>query len=135
MIIINKGFTLIELIVVIGIVAALAVLIGSNFYKLTGKTKDYENENVYKYLNEATCVFIGSKDYKESEDKVICGSSNCIKASTLQAKGYIDAQQGLLKNQALGGYLIKFKINSGEKICCVYSNIDTNNPVSGKGAC
>ena len=47
----KKGFTLVEMIVVIGILATVSVLIGTNFFVLIGSANEYEYENLYKYLN------------------------------------------------------------------------------------
>lgn len=133
----SKGFTLVELLVVIAIVGGISVLVGVNFMKLIGNTDQYEKENLYKYLNEAACVYVDSKDsnltadsYYKTEDGVNVGSDD------LYQKGYIDENSGLLKKYSIDDikkYEIQVKWNSGEKKCCVSKF--NGAIVSGKGAC
>ena len=91
MIIIKKnGFTLIELILVIGIVASVAVILGTNFMNLIGNVGTYEDEVIAKGIAEAAFVYYESKDN--------LGKVNCITAEMLIADGYISSEQGLLRD-------------------------------------
>lgn len=119
----KKGFTLIEIILVIAIIGAASVLIGSNFFGLIGSADEYENENLYKYLNEAACVYIDSKDRNSNYDTCYNSKSNCVVSSKdLYNDGYIDENAGLLKNYSedeIKSYTIKVTWYYNEKKCCV----------------
>ena len=80
----SKGFTLVELLAVIAILGLAAVFISTNFFHLIGNAKDYEYENIFKYLNEAAYA---------------CSSSvGAVKADDLFKAGCIDQKSGLLKD-------------------------------------
>ena len=125
----KKGFTLVEMILVIGILATVSVLIGTNFFGLIGSADEYEKKNLYKYLNEAACVYVDSKDYKNKEGKTIAGieypncNSECdLSSGWLYSDGYIDENAGLLKSYTVDeikSYTIKVTRINYEKKCCV----------------
>ena len=115
----KNGFTLIETIVVIAILGAVSVLIGTNFFGLIGSADEYENENLYKLLNEAACVYANSKDKKTA-----CSSGCTIGYTELSSAGYVDENMGLLKSYSydvLKGYEVLVKVNSTtkERTCCI----------------
>ena len=113
----RNGFTLIELIVVIGIVAAAAVILGTNFMNLIGNVGSYEDETIAKGIAEAAYV------YYDSIDNV--GKKSCITAEMLMASGYISSQQGLLKDyneEDLKGFSAYVNYVSGEKLVKVYKS-------------
>lgn len=114
----RKGFTLIELIVVIGIVAATTVILGTNFVKLIGNVGTYEDEVIAKGVAEAAFVFFDSVDN-------VSGTS-CITANMLINNGYISSKQGLLKKYTVAeieafSALIYFE-DGVEKKIKVYKN-------------
>ncbi len=125
----KKGFTLIEMLVVVAILATASVLIGTNFFGLIGNADEYEKENLYKYLNEAACVYVDSNDYKDKAGKTIdgtvypdCNDECYLKSAWLYFDGYIDENAGLLKSyteEEIKNYEIKVTWNEGEKKCCV----------------
>ncbi|MBQ9833808.1 MAG: prepilin-type N-terminal cleavage/methylation domain-containing protein [Bacilli bacterium] len=106
----NKGFTLIELIAVIAIVAAVSVLLGTNFLKLTGNVDAYEDKVIAKGIAEAAYIYYGSPSDTDGQDPV--SAYDLIKA------GFISSDQGLLKDYGLSD-LIRFcaevKIENYEK--------------------
>ena len=103
----SKGFTLVELLAVIAILGLAAVFISTNFFHLIGNAKDYEYENIFKYLNEAAYA---------------CSSSD-ITAAKLYEDGCIDQKSGLLKDFNFSDNkvkaTIKVTIEAGEKKTCV----------------
>lgn len=119
----KKGFTLIEIILVIAIIGAASVLIGSNFFGLIGSADEYEKENLYKYLNEAACVYVDSKDSGLKDNSCYGSDYGCdISSEDLYGAGYIDENAGLLKNYSqdeIKSYTIKVTWDDSEKNCCV----------------
>ena len=140
----KKGFTLVEMIVVIAILATVSVLIGTNFFGLIGSANEYEYENLYKYLNEAACVYVDSKDFKKSHstDYEDCkdGCDN-LKSEWLVSDGYIDDQAYLLNKEVTNNidtYTIRVTRDDGEKKCCVLNYKNESEVIvaaSGEGAC
>ena len=148
----KNGFTLIETIVVIAILGAVSVLIGTNFFGLIGSADEYEKENLYKYLNEAACVYVNSNSFKENKGNTViidgtsetypdC-SSNCdLKSKFLVYDGYIDENAGLLRTYSedeIKSYTIKVNVDTNkERTCCVdYSTLSgVTTDAKGKGAC
>ena len=108
----SKGFTLVELLAVIAILGLAAVFISTNFFHLIGNAKDYEYENIFKYLNEAAYACSSSEEY--------------ITVDTLLGKGCIDQKSGLLKDFNFSddgdnkvNATIMVTIKDGEKKTCV----------------
>lgn len=106
----SKGFTLVELLAVIAILGLAAVFISTNFFHLIGNAKDYEYENIFKYLNEAAYA---------------CSESD-VEAVDLFNDGCIDQKSGLLKDFNFSGdgdnkvnATIMVTIKDGEKKTCV----------------
>lgn len=108
----SKGFTLVELLAVIAILGLAAVFISTNFFHLIGNAKDYEYENIFKYLNEAAYA---------------CRSDEGnITTEQLLSDGCIDQKSGLLKDFNFSGSdnnqvkaTIKVTMDNGEKKTCV----------------
>ena len=127
----SKGFTLVELLAVIAILGLAAVFISTNFFHLIGNAKDYEYENIFKYLNEAAYACSSSEEY--------------ITVDTLLGKGCIDQKSGLLKDFNFSGdsdnkvnATIMVTIKDGEKKTCVSAfSVDGEEIVVGniKGGC
>ena len=95
----NKGFTLVELIAVIAILAIASALIATRFFSLTGDQNYFEDATFAKALAEAAYIYYGS----ESESK-------CISSKTLIDNGYISEDQGLLKNYQDNDEIYQFAV-------------------------
>ncbi len=54
----KNGFTFVELIVIIGLLALLAIIIGTNMVGLQGKQQDKTYEAFKKKLESAACLYI-----------------------------------------------------------------------------
>lgn len=66
----RNGFTFVELIVIIGLLAILAIIIGTNMVGLQGKQQDKNYESFKKKLESAACLYIeksNPESYKGTE--------------------------------------------------------------------
>ena len=84
----KKGFTLIELIVCIAIIAALGVSVGVGLTKVMRGTKNSRNEETFREIFEAAALYTQMKSFtcvKEGE--------NClIKLDSLISAGLLDKE-------------------------------------------
>lgn len=58
----NKGFTLIELVVVMGIIAILTGLVTFNFQQARGRARDIQRKNDLKAMQKALELYKGDQD-------------------------------------------------------------------------
>ena len=109
----QKGFTIIELIVVIAIIAVLASIVLANVTKYTGKGRDAAiKEQISQIRSAAADFFISNGTYAG-----MCSSGSCY-----NAKNNIANLGGLLgDNQHYGDvyYCIDFKLSDKATLWCV----------------
>ncbi len=60
----NKGFTLIEIIAVVGLLALIGVMIGSNLVSMNQKQNEKNYINYKETIASGACIFFESKDMK-----------------------------------------------------------------------
>lgn len=108
----SKGFTLVELLAVIAILGLAAVFISTNFFHLIGNAKDYEYENIFKYLNEAAYACRSDEGNITTEQLL---SDGCIDQKSGLLKDFNFSDDGNNKVKAT----IRVTINDGEKKTCV----------------
>lgn len=119
----KKGFTLIEVIVTIGLLVLVGVLIASNMSAVFSNQEEKNMEDFKKNLEEAACVYIDLSDLgiKEEKNKCKSNTNGClINTNVLINKGLLDEEY---KNPQTGkslkdhGYDIQIKYDYGEKKC------------------
>ncbi|MBQ4583784.1 MAG: hypothetical protein IJA94_02730 [Bacilli bacterium] len=102
---------------VIGIVAATAVILGTNFVKLIGNVDTYEDEVVAKGIAEAAYIYY--------ESKANTSAASCITGRMLIDSGFISSEQGLLKKYdatEIKKFSAKVEYVTYEKKATVYKN-------------
>jgi prepilin-type N-terminal cleavage/methylation domain-containing protein len=113
----NKGFTLIELIVTIGILVAIGLVISTNILGLFSQSEDNEYEEFVNRLNEAACMYVETS--WDSTKRASCKTSNncSVTINELISKGYIDDDE---KNPSTGEIVsgsVQVKWVNNEKTC------------------
>lgn len=84
----NKGLTLVELIVTIGIMVMIGLVIVANMTGLFSKQEDAEYEAFVKQLEESACMYVETSFTTEQRNN--CKLSGCtITIDQLVTKGYI----------------------------------------------
>ncbi len=75
----NRGFTLIEILVVIALLAVVTLVIANNMVGMQGRERENEYENYKMRLESAACSYIEKMDYsdKKSECKRNASSESC----------------------------------------------------------
>lgn len=83
----KKGFTLIELIAVIAIIASLSLIVGLNMKKMLDTTKE-KKYNAYKEeIQNAACVYAEQQNWHHASD---CPNNPCrVTFETLKEAGLV----------------------------------------------
>lgn len=105
----NKGFTLIELIVTIGVMVLLGIVIVANMSGILSEQKDTDYETFKKKLEDSACIYVETADSSNSLNKTNCRTSGgCeIPVKNLIEKGYIE---DTLKDPSNGNYASNYKV-------------------------
>ena len=119
----KKGFTLIELIITIGIMVMIGLVIVTNMTGLFSKNEDVDYENFKKKIEDAACIYSERAEWRTKRDSCKQGTStDCtITTDMLIAGGLIeeslkDPRKGqYVKNNA--EYNVKISWVDGEKQC------------------
>lgn len=122
----KKGFTLVELIVTIGIMALIGVVISTNMLGLFDKQADKDYEEFVNRMEEAACMYLETDSTKKNSCR---NSSGCfITSAELIKKGYIDENQKdpntqeLIKNNS--DYDVKVCFKNNVKKCEMKKNLN-----------
>lgn len=116
----NKGFTFVELIVIIGLLALLAIIIVANMIGLQGKQKEKNYNSFKNKFESAACMYIEKKE--QADFKKTCKASGCtVNGSALVSSGLVaDDLIDPTTNQEVGKateYNVKISYTNGEKEC------------------
>ncbi len=108
----NKGFTLIEILVVIALVAALGVLVTINISSMLNSEDNDKCHNFVKEVEEAACVYVGLNQSK-------CLGGCTITLGDLISDGFIGTEINSCTNKEIDkNEEVKVTISGdGEKKC------------------
>lgn len=86
----KKGFTLIELIITIGLLAVIGTVISTNILGTLDKQQENTYNNFKETLENAACTYVESNEYIKNNDR--CSKSNgcTVTISKLLDKGLIE---------------------------------------------
>ena len=110
----KKGFTLIELIVTITLIAAATTLFVANFIKTLDDQKEIQKEETKKLLEKAVCTYVIINEYNIQE-----GESEDIDADDVIEAGLIEEN---VNGYDLTGAVITVK-NVNGKINCIVGDL------------
>ena len=88
----KKGFTFIEIIVVIGLLGLMAVLVTTNTVALQGKQNEKEYKNYIETIENAACVYAEKEIFETNKDSCKAGNTSSCKITidTLITNGLLD---------------------------------------------
>ncbi len=87
----NKGFTLIEIIIVIALLGTLSVVIGVNMTKSLDSQNEKTKKEYRQRLENAACIYVDHKNIDISSCTISSTSNNCkVSISSLISEGLID---------------------------------------------
>ncbi len=112
----TKGFTLVELIVTIGLLSLLAVLIASNMVSIQGKQLKTNYDNYQKDIAAAACIAIEDEFGVKKFKKKINGTD---------LSGDITNKQGCISNT-------ECYVKTGELVNLGFLDKDLENPATGR---
>lgn len=105
----NKGFTLIELIVTITLLAIISITVGVSVSNMLANQKEKKAENMKEEIENAACVYVETVNDSLTE----------ISLKTLIEEGLIDKDlvNPITKKQLDTTSTVKIKIENNEKKC------------------
>ncbi len=86
----KKGFTLIELIITIGLIAIIGVVLVSNMSAVFTNQQDVQYENFKKTIENAACTYIDLDIGASLRDTCLRNGSCYVRVSALLSAGYIE---------------------------------------------
>ena len=94
----NKGFTLIEILVVIAILATLGTIVTISFSKTLRETEDKRCNEFKREIASATCAYIGIKR-PNSENTIPDLNVLCSNSNNCSVKLQYVIEEGLVKSE------------------------------------
>ncbi len=129
----NKGFTLIEIIAVIGLLALIATMIGSNLVSMDQRQKQKNYDNYKQTIADAACLYFESKGATmyDTRAAAIAGGSGHVRSyclthicyvstRTLLNKGYLDKElkDPTTMEEVTEREVAVIRYVGGKKVCC-----------------
>ena len=120
----NKGFTLIELIVTIAIMALIGVVISTNMLGLFSNEEDKKYEEFISQIEDAACIYVETV-WSDSTRTNCRATNNCtVTINQLIQKGYIsddlkDPSTGLLVTSNQNEYKVTVSWVNNVKTCSI----------------
>ena len=137
----NKGFTLIEIIAVIGLLALIATMVGSSLVSMNQKQNQKNYDNYKETIAQAGCIYFESKNStlyisydtalassppnsaKVKRDYCIVNGHTCyISTKRLIENGYLseDLVDPTTQEKVTNNEVAVIKYEKGRKTCCYY---------------
>ncbi len=135
----NKGFTLIEIIAVIGLLALIATMVGTSLVSMNQKQNQKNYDTYMETIAEAGCIYFESKDsviysdyngaraesnsYKVDRSYCLDEDHTCyVAVKTLINNGYIsnDLIDPTTREPVTEGEVAVIRYIKGRKKCCYY---------------
>jgi len=116
----KNGFTLIELIVTIGLMVLMGVMVANNLTSLFSRREDENVTDFQNLLQDAACIYIDLSDPQIKSKKATCKSSGCtVTTAVLIENGLLDEKEinPLTKEPIQGSEQIRIAYPNGEKTC------------------
>lgn len=120
---IKKGFTLIEMLLVVAIIGALGVIITINFTHTLKNTNQKKCDEFVKEVEDAACVYSGL-----SNKEITCTRNNCapIKLDVLVREGKIVSEVDACTNKPIDlQKTVTVTWNSVGEKTCTYNGVKT----------
>ena len=111
----KKGFTLIEILVVIALVAAISVTVGVSMSKVFKNEDDKKLKDYYETIEKAACVYAEINNLNES--KIV--NINTLLTAGLISKNLKNPSSNKLvtEDNDIKGVEINFSLDNNEKSC------------------
>lgn len=121
----QKGFTLVELLVTIGLMIVIGVIIAGNLSSLFSRQEDESIEEFENTLAEAACVYIDLSEPSIKEQKKTCKNDGICKVRSrpLIDNGLLEEDfiNPITKKKITGQEEIEIRYENGEKICTYHA--------------
>lgn len=117
----KSGFTLIELIITIAIMALIGIVISTNMLGLFSQEEDRDYEEFVKKIEDAACIYVETGF--SSSERTSCRNNGCtISIQNLISKGYIsddlkDPSNGKKISDHPNSYQVKVSWIDNVKTC------------------
>lgn len=116
----KNGFTLIELIITIGLMVLVGALVANNLTSLFSRQEDASVNDFITELEEAACVYIDLSDPTIKAKKQTCKTSGCtVTLGVLIQNGLLDENRvnPMTKQKISGSDIVTITYPNGEKTC------------------
>lgn len=118
----KKGFTLVELVITIGLLGLLGMVIVSNMSGLLNKQQDKQYASFKESLTKAACSYIHLNAAKDEENPNKSLKSTCISKKTCSVTVGRLVEQGLISDEDLIDPRNKERLSNSTPILITYQN-------------